>query len=240
MKRVKARIAEDSAKFELVYTEGELDSIISKGKDFGLSSKVIEDMIYTGSRKAKAISAADLVQEMDNWANVVSKRGFPYRFADLEQFKAFSKDLLDGVRSVGLPVDDVRVQGSALRRPKAKDVDLAVFVEQSVFDKLLMDRFHARIAKGGTKIALHGKSHAELVAIAADIEANPAAYNAQAGTFQNAVKNGMISSKSDIIKPLKTVRADIAAKYPHLNIEAISVLVKGGKFELKPDLPANP
>lgn len=236
VKRVKARIAEDPAKFGLVYSEAELDAIIAKGKELGLSSSVIEDMIYTGSRKAKAISAADLMQEMENWGNVVSKRGFPYRFADLEQFKAFSKDLIDGVRSVGLPVDDVRVQGSALRRPTANDVDLAVFVEQSVFDKLLIDRFHARIAKGTTKISLTGKSHAELAALAADIEANPGSYNAQAGTFQNAVKTGIISSKSDIIKPLKTVRADIAAKYPHLNIEAISVLLKGGKFELKPDL----
>ena len=109
-------------------------------------------------------------------------------------------------------------------------------MEQSVFDKLLIDRFHARIAKGTTKISLTGKTHAELAALAADIEANPGSYNAQAGTFQNAVKTGIISSKSDIIKPLKTVRADIAAKYPHLNIEAISVLLKGGKFELKPDL----
>jgi hypothetical protein len=236
VKRVKARIAEDPGKFALVYSEAELDAIIAKGKELGLSSSVIEDMIYTGSRKAKAITAADLMQEMENWGNVVSKRGFPYRFADLEQFKAFSKDLIDGVRSVGLPVDDVRIQGSALRRPTANDVDLAVFVEQSVFDKLLIDRFHARIAKGTTKISLTGKSHAELAALAADIEANPSAYNAQAGTFQNAVKTGIISSKSDIIKPLKSIRADIAAKYPHLNIESISVLVKGGKFELKPDL----
>ena len=236
VKRVKARIAEDPAKFGLVYSEAELDAIIAKGKELGLSSSVIEDMIYTGSRKAKAISAADLMQEMENWGNVVSKRGFPYRFADLEQFKAFSKDLIDGVRSVGLPVDDVRVQGSSLRRPTANDVDLAVFVEQSVFDKLLIDRFHARIAKAGAKIPLTGKTHAELAALAADIEANPGAYNAQAGTFQNAVKTGIISSKSDIIKPLKAVREAIATKYPHLNIEAISVLLKGGKFELKPDL----
>jgi hypothetical protein len=177
---------------------------------------------------------------MENWANVVSKRGYPFKFEDLAQFKAFSKDLIDGVRSVGLPVDDVRVQGSALRKPTANDVDLAVFVDQAVFDRLLIDRFHARIAKGGTKIALKGKSHSDLVALAADIEANPAGYNAQAGTFQNAVKTGIISSKSDIIKPLKDVRARIAAKYPELNIESISVLLRGGKFELRPDLPITP
>ena len=226
LERLRRRTTADPGKFDLVYTEAELDAIIAKGKELGLSTVEIEDLVYTGSRKAKAISAAELMQQMENWANVVKKRGYPYKFEDLAQFKAFSRDLIEGVRSVGLPVDDVRVQGSALRRPTANDVDLAVFVEEGVFDKLLIDRFHARIAKAGTKIPLKGKSHAELMELLADIDANPTAYNAQAGTFQNALKTGIISSKSDIIKALKTVRADIAAKYPHLNIESISVLLR--------------
>jgi len=51
------------------------------------------------------------------------------------------------------------------------------------------------------------------------------------------METGIINSKSDIIKPLKAVRAEIAAKYPALNLEAISVLIKGGLFDLLPDLP---
>jgi ferredoxin len=236
VKRLKARITAQPD-FALTYTNAELEGIITKGKELGLSDKTIEDLLYVGSRTAKKISAPDLMQQMENWAGKVKARGFPYKFADLAEFQRFSKDLIEKVRATGLPVDDVRVQGSSLRKETAADVDIAVFVEQSVFDKLLIDRFDGRITKGGAKVPLKGKSHAQLADVAADVKANPADYNAQAKTFQNAMETGIINSKSDIIKPLKTVRADIAAKYPALNLEAISVLIKGGLFDLLPDLP---
>jgi hypothetical protein len=239
VKRVKSRIAAQSDKFQLIYSEAELEAIIKRAKELGLSDRVIEDLLYAGSRTAKAISATDLMQQMENWANVISPRGYPYRFADLAAFQQFSKDLLEGVRKAGLPTDDVRVQGSSLRKTSANDVDLAVFVDEATFDKLLIDRYHERIVikENGTKVSLRGKSHTELLQLANDIGANPGKYNAQGGTFQNAMKNSIISSKSDIVKPLKDVAATIAGKYPHLNIEAISVLIKGGRFDLKPDLP---
>lgn len=50
------------------------------------------------------------------------------------------------------------------------------------------------------------------------------------------VRNGIISSKSDISKPLKNLSKTIATEYSHLNIESISVLMPGGAFDLKPDL----
>lgn len=240
VRRAKSRIAAQSDKFSLKYTDGELDAIVKKGKELGLSDRVIEDLIYTGSRTAKAVSALDLMQQMDNWANVVSSRGFPFRFADLAEFQQFSRDLLDSVQSAGLPADDVRIQGSSLRKPGANDVDLAVFVDEAKFDKILIDRYNERITlKTGEKISLAGKSHAELARLAEDIAAAPDRYNAQASTFQNAMKNAIISSKSDILKPLKAAAAAIAAKYPGLNIEAISILIRGGAFDIKPDLPVS-
>jgi hypothetical protein len=73
--------------------------------------------------------------------------------------------------------------------------------------------------------------------LADDIKANPANYNATAKTFMNAMKNGIIGSKTDISAPLKAAAAAIAGKYPALNIEGISVLIKGGAFDVKPDMP---
>jgi hypothetical protein len=230
----------------LTYTDAELDSIIAKGKELGLSDKIIEDLMYVGSRTDKAITAGDLMQQMANWANEVGKRGFPYKFADAAEFQRFSKDLIDRVRAAGLPPDDVRIQGSSLRKPGANDVDIAVFVEEAKFDQLLIDRYADSITVNKVKISLKGKSHAELAALAKDVAADAAAakasgtpkkYNAQAATFQNAFDTGIINSKSDIIKPLKTAAAEMIAKYPSLNIETISVLIRGGKFDLKPDLP---
>lgn len=237
VKRVRARIAAAGADFALTYSDAELDAIVKRGKALSLPDKMIEDLIYVGSRVKKAIAAADLMDQMKNWETEVKPRGYPYRFDDLAQFKQFSRELLERVQRAGLPIDDVRMQGSSLRKPAANDVDVAVFVEEAVFDKLLIDRYDLRVTKGGTKVSLAGKSHAELVQLAADIEANPASYNAQGSTFQNAIKSGIINSKSDIVKPLKQVRAEIAAKYPTLNIETISVLIRDGLFDLLPDLP---
>jgi hypothetical protein len=236
---VKSRIASQSDKFELTYTQDQLNSILKKGKELGLSDKVIEDLIYTGSRNAKAIKADELIGQMEHWVNVISKRGFPEKFADFDEFQQFSQDLLKGVKSTGLPADDIRIQGSSLRKTSAQDIDIAAFVDEPTFDKLLIQRYDGKITIKETnkKVSLNDKSHDELVQLANDIAANPQKYNAQGGTFQNALLNGIISSKSDIIKPLKNVRKDISAKYPHLNVEAISVLIRGGRFDVKPDLP---
>jgi hypothetical protein len=238
VKRLTARIARQADKFQLTYTDAELQAVVKRGKELGLSDQTIEDLVYTGSRTAKAISASDLVQQMENWVNEISKRGFPYKFTDMAEFQAFSKSLLDGLRSANLPTNDVRIQGSALRKTTADDVDIACFVDEATFDKLLVDRFNERAAlKGGGKITLTGKSHSELVNLAQDIEANPAKYNSTAKTFANALKTSIINSKSDIIPALKGVRAFLAEKYPGLNIQTISVLIKGSLFDVKPDLP---
>lgn len=241
--RVTRRIAAQPDKFRLTYSEAELDAIFGKGKELGLGDRLIEDMIYTGSRVAKAISAADLMQQMENWAKVVSMRKFPYKFDNLAQFQQFGRDLLEAVREAGLPVDDVRVQGSALRKPTADDVDLAVFVDEATFDKLLIDRYDGRAAFSGkatatpnAKLLLRGKSHAELLELAREIMAKPEDYNNQAQTFGHAMKNGIISSTHDIFKPLKAARSKIAEKYPTLNIKTISVQIKGGAFDMLPEM----
>jgi hypothetical protein len=244
VKRVQQRIASQAGKFQLTYSEAELQAIFKKGWELGLSDRLTEDMIFTGSRVAKPISAADLMQQMENWVNVVHKRGFPYKFADLGEFQQFSRTLLTAVKEAGLPTNDVRVQGSSLRKPTADDVDPAVFVDEATFDKLLVDRFDGRAAFSESsprtpkaKLSLKGKSHTELVKLAEDIQAQDTHYNNQAQTFANAMEMGIINSHSDIIKPLKAAKNTVATKYPQLNIQAISVLVKGGVFDVTPDMP---
>ncbi len=239
IKRIKARIA-SQPDFQLSYTDAELEAIINKGKELGLSDRMIEDFIYVGSRTGKPIIAADLIQQMNNWANIVSKRGFPFKFADLGAFQRFSADLIAEVQAARLPADDVRIQGSALRKPTANDVDIAIFLDQAIFDKLLIDRFSGRIRKNNVPISLTGKAHAELAQIVADIDGNPGTiYNNQAKGFARAFTNGIFNSHSDVLGSIKTVRDHIAGKYADLNIETVSVLSKGALFELQPDLPVS-
>ncbi len=237
LEHLKRRIARQPDKFKLKYSEAELKAIAKQGQELGLNETLVDNLIITGSREAKALSATEVMRQMKEWAQVVSKRGYPHRFKNLEDFRKFSRELLDGLGKAGIRTDDVRVQGSALRTAKAKDVDVAAFVDEAAFGELLTAYFHQKIAMSGQKVALKGKSYAELLELASDIAANPAKYNAHARTFEHALKTGVINSKSQIVKPLKELAASLASTYPHLNLETVSILIKGGLFDMTPDLP---
>lgn len=236
IKRVQDRM-KDPAKFELLYSPDELIALIAKGRELHFDDQTIEDLLYTGSRKAKAISAVDLLAQMQ-FARDVAERKFPYRLKDAEEFKLFSQDLVDGVTAAGVPADDIRIQGSSLRKPAAGDVDVAVFVSEDAFAALLIARYHDKMAltKDGPKISLTGKTHAELLGIAGDIVAAGRSANAVARTFANAAQQGIISSKSDTLPLVKKLAKSIASKYPGANVESISVLRVGSAFDMKPDM----
>ncbi len=245
-KRVTERIAKstDPSAFKVTYTPDEIMAILKKGKELGIPDKTVEDLILTASREAKRISAADLQAQMDNWVNTVSKRGYPYKFKSAEEFARFSADLKSEVAGAGLPADDVRVQGSSLRKPTADDVDLVVVIDAAKFDEILVKRFDNRVAFSENapvtpkaKIQLSGLTHAELLDLARDIMANKKNYNATAKTFGNAMQQGLFPSTSEISATLKTAGRNIAAKYPDLNVKSVSVMVKGSSFDLTPELP---
>lgn len=107
---------------------------------------------------------------MKNWARVVSKRGYPYRFKSLGEFSKFGNELLDGLSRAGVRTDDVRVQGTSPRN-------------------------------------------------------------------LNAMKTGIINSKGPIVAPLNELAASLASRHPDLNIETVSILLKGCLFDMTPDLP---
>ncbi|MGW6724400.1 WXG100-like domain-containing protein [Nocardia sp. NPDC055029] len=240
---VRSWIAERPGRFELTYTDAELATIIGEGRRLGLDHRTIEDLVQVGSRTAKPITAPELAQQMHNWVEVVAERGYPYKFADAAEFRQFSSDLVGGLREAGLPVGDIVVQGSSLRTPRANDVDLAVFTDQSTFDRMLVDRFEGKVALKPvgdalrTLVPLRELSHPQLVALADHIMANRPLYNSEAKTFANATLNGIISSKSDISMPLKSVSKSIQEHYPGQNIESISILVRDGLFDTRPALP---
>ncbi|MFE6923262.1 hypothetical protein ACFVAV_19695 [Nocardia sp. NPDC057663] len=240
---VRAWIAERPGKFELTYSEAELATIIGEGRKLGLDQRTIQDMVQVGSRTAKPITAPELTEQMHNWVEVVTERGYPYKFTDAAEFRKFSSDLVGGLREAGLPVGDVVIQGSSLRTPRANDVDLAVFTDQGTFDRMLVDRFDGKVALkpvGETPrvlVPLRELSHPQLVELADHIMANRPLYNSEAKTFANATLNGIISSKSDISMPLKSVSKNIQEHYPGQNIESISILVRDGLFDTRPALP---
>jgi hypothetical protein len=177
-----------------------------------------------------------LARQMDDYVNVVKASGTPYRFRSPQEFVQFQTELKDQIKGAGFSTSDIRIQGSALRKPTAADLDVAVFIRDAEFDQILVKRFSQRITKDGMKMDLSKMTSPELKQLALDIQANPRSFNSQGDTFANAMLQRSISSKSDISASLKGAKAAIAKAYPHLNIEAISLMTPGGALDLQPFL----
>ncbi|QYS89478.1 hypothetical protein [Flavobacterium davisii] len=122
-----------STGFALKHTDAEITQIINKGKSLNLTDDIIDDMLFISCRDAKRIDAVELMQQMDNYVNVVLKNGHPYTFNSLENFTEFSSKLKKQLSDYGIISNDIKIQGSALRTPNAKDIDVAIFMNENDF-----------------------------------------------------------------------------------------------------------
>jgi hypothetical protein len=126
------------------YSDAELDDILAHGRSLGLTPEEAADFAKAGAipKKVSAkhpegrdrIPPDELKQQMDNWTNEVKPRGYPYLFDSEEQFQQVTGKLNDLGEQFGLPKGQMLVQGSSLRTPGAKDVDLALIVPDKEFD----------------------------------------------------------------------------------------------------------
>jgi hypothetical protein len=76
-----------------------------------------------------------LTESLQNLA-AARKRGYPFGFESLYQFRRFGLTLRDALRRYGVRADDVRVHGSALHKLRPDDIDVAVLVDRAEFDRL--------------------------------------------------------------------------------------------------------
>jgi hypothetical protein len=117
-----------------------VEDIAQHGKLLGYSDKEITDFLEMGSiakpmKKPPKVplSPDEIKQQMQNWLQVVKPRGYPYLFESLEQFENFKSAFKEVTKKFGVPDGNVYIQGSSLRTPAAKDVDVAIFVKDDVF-----------------------------------------------------------------------------------------------------------
>src|SRR5205814_1826927 len=73
--------------------------------------------------------------QMSTWVHVVRPRKFPYWFPDFDTFRRFRNKVLELARRYKLPAGRIVIQGSSLRTPQAKDVDVAIFVTEEEFQR---------------------------------------------------------------------------------------------------------
>ncbi|MEH2366557.1 eCIS core domain-containing protein [Nostoc sp.] len=207
-----------SPKFELTYNTKELQEIFEKGKSLELTDKEITDLIYIGSRKNKSINAEELKEQMDFWSKVKKGEQVPGRFKNLDDFNKFKTDMKDNLGKKGFPNDDIRIQGSSLRKPfdpskptqGPQDVDIAVFVDEKKFNEILNDIKSKNLKERSPQLERQ---------------------------FKSTERGGMIQSKDPFLTDeMKEVLSTLKDKYEHLNIESISIMRQGSRYDLEPSL----
>ena len=63
---IKNRISSSADKFELIYSDSEINNLIHEGRKLGLDDATIKDLIFIGSRRAKPMTTSELLSQMDN------------------------------------------------------------------------------------------------------------------------------------------------------------------------------
>jgi hypothetical protein len=153
------------------YSGSELDDIRAHGDRLGLTPEESADFVKAGAipKSGKKyptprmrIEPDELKAQMENWATEVKPRGYPYHFESAEQFEEFGGRLAGLSEQYGLPSGKTIVQGSSLRTPAAKDVDVALIVPDEEFDN-----YAAQCADGITARA-RPRNQAGLLADLAD------------------------------------------------------------------------
>lgn len=123
-------------RFEQNYQVSTIVELIEWGRGKGIPDELIHDFICTGSRRRKFLSAEELKSQIDAYLTTVQVRGFPFGFASLSEFQNFQGDLQGILRHRKIPMLDVRVHGSSLRTPAAKDIDLLAVLRPDQFQEL--------------------------------------------------------------------------------------------------------
>ncbi len=227
---------EKPGNFAVRFSRDEVHQMLEKGRALGLSELEIEDMMFIGCREAKRLTPQQVLSEMETYVNVIRARGYPFRFTSKAHFEQFKSALKKGLGDLGLPLDDVRVQGSSLRRATAGDVDIAVFVERAEVHKTLVKSMSGKVRHKElgnidlTQVDLQdlAKRIADDHALAKATGATPK-FNAEARTLMHAVQAG--KPRPQEVKGLGKLIETLQGDFGDLDI---SVMAKDSGFDLSP------
>lgn len=121
---------------EPLHTDADIDEIIQNGFSAGLTKDenagllAISYRVGNSLNLSKQIETADLIEQMTNYGTIIKPRGYSYGFDNLADFETFETQITQLVEDFGLSASDIRIQGSSLRNPSFKDIDVGIFLSQ--------------------------------------------------------------------------------------------------------------
>jgi len=187
-----------------------------------------EKLVAEGQQPRYPDVDAAVAQGMKDFQSA-TERGFPYAFKDKAAFEQFGSTLKSGVAAkpapasgIPVPTEHAVVQGSAVYRPAADDVDVALLVTQEQFDRLIEQSFPNQIK------AIRARGIDPLRMSMGD--ANSAAER----TLANAVETGVLK-RDKVVPRLSDVRDQLQAVVGK-KVD-LSVVKVGGQFDHGPYFP---
>lgn len=107
---------------------------------------------------------AFVAESMGNLDTVLT-RGYPYGFESKVQFEQFGRKIKSFLQDQGYPVDDIRIQGSAVINKTPGDIDVGVMVSSEKFAEIIKQSFKSPTpGSSKEKTMLHALSEGKITA----------------------------------------------------------------------------
>lgn len=85
----------------------------------------------------KGLKKEELLQHEKTYSEEVLVRRYPYPFPNQDSFNHFAKGLAGVVKNAGINAMDIRIQGSSLRKPNPKDIDIGIMVTNEEYERII-------------------------------------------------------------------------------------------------------
>ncbi|MDY6898167.1 MAG: DUF4157 domain-containing protein [Cyanobacteriota bacterium] len=119
--------------------QDEIDSLIKLiQKDPKNADDILRQYFYKvqkGTAEIPENVTSKLQNSLDNF-DVVKSQGYPYGFNNMDEFRAFHNNIKSALGRYNIPVDDIRVHGSAVHKTTPGDLDIAILVDKVQFEEL--------------------------------------------------------------------------------------------------------
>lgn len=85
----------------------------------------------------KGLKKEELLQHEKTYSEDVLVRKYPFPFPNQDSFNYFAKGLAGVIRNAGINAMDIRIQGSSLRKPDPKDIDIGIMVTKEEYERII-------------------------------------------------------------------------------------------------------
>ncbi|ESU28692.1 hypothetical protein FLJC2902T_12830 [Flavobacterium limnosediminis JC2902] len=212
------RISDQSDLFTLNFNDSQLDQLMQLGLENNLPNDEIKGILFASCRNAKLKDFTETSNRLLNWSQEIKPRGYSYKFNSLALQNEFGLSIKNCLNQRGLPIDDVRIQGSSLLTSSADDSDIGIFIGE---DKIGEIKKYFNEIYSKKWVDPDGNKMYEKI-------------NKSMNELEESIKKGIIKSNEFGKKNGLNFVQELYPPYPNGQRLNISIIIKGRNFDVPP------